>query len=56
MRERLHITVGTRHTDVKPVEAKSLVEEWRSGKEVYGVHVEQLEGLVVKGRIKGMFQ
>ncbi|TFY66796.1 hypothetical protein EVG20_g4297 [Dentipellis fragilis] len=32
VRDRLHITVGTRSSDVNPVEAKALVEEWRKGR------------------------
>jgi tRNA ligase len=54
VRNRLHITVGTKNGDVKPVEAKFLVERWRTG-EKYGIFVEELEGVVVKGRIKGLF-
>jgi tRNA ligase len=55
VRERLHITVGTQRDEVKPVEAKSLVEGWRDGK-TEGVHIKNLEGVFVKGRIKGLYQ
>ncbi|KDQ53731.1 hypothetical protein JAAARDRAFT_182862 [Jaapia argillacea MUCL 33604] len=52
VRDRLHITVGTKNKDIKPVEAKELVEKWRKGEKVGSV---ELEGLEVKGRLKGLF-
>jgi tRNA ligase len=55
VRERLHITVGTRDTSVPAVEAKGLVEKWRAGDLTGNVQSIKLEGVAVKGRIKGMF-
>jgi tRNA ligase len=54
IRERLHITVATRDAKVPAVEAKALVEKWRAGEKIEDVNVAPLEGLVVKGRVKGM--
>ena len=55
VRSRLHITVGTRYASIKPVEAKSMVEQWRRGEEhdiikCFKLDVDQ----VVYGRIKGL--
>ncbi|KII91379.1 hypothetical protein PLICRDRAFT_105688 [Plicaturopsis crispa FD-325 SS-3] len=52
VRQRLHITVGTRDPGVAPVEAKALVERWRKGEQVSSM---KLEGVVAKGRIKGLY-
>ncbi|KAJ7177003.1 RNA ligase [Mycena filopes] len=54
VRARLHITVGTRDSGVKPVEAKGLVEAWRMGGGA-GVNEVKLEGLTAQGRVRGMF-
>ncbi|KAJ7750821.1 RNA ligase [Mycena metata] len=51
---RLHVTVGTRDSGVKPVEAKGLVEAWRMGGET-GMKEVKLEGVSVQGRVRGMF-
>lgn len=56
VRQRLHITVGTMDQSIPPVEAKALVEAWRQGKMKENAHSLDLQGIVVKGRIKGMFQ
>ncbi|KAF8893696.1 RNA ligase-domain-containing protein [Gymnopilus junonius] len=53
VRQRLHITVGTKAADIPAVEAKALVEGYRKGVED-GVKVLQLEGVEFKGRVKGM--
>lgn len=53
VRDRLHITVGTRDAKVVPVEAKAMVENWRRGK-TDGVKVKALSGVVVIGRVKGL--
>ncbi|KAJ7594862.1 RNA ligase-domain-containing protein [Mycena floridula] len=53
VRNRLHITVGTSDSNVAPVEAKDLVERWRKGEQK--AESIKLEGVVVKGRIKGLF-
>ncbi|KAA1477434.1 hypothetical protein DENSPDRAFT_584999 [Dentipellis sp. KUC8613] len=54
VRDRLHITVGTRSSDVNPVEAKALVEEWRKGRAGDGVAEVAIENLWVKGRVRGL--
>jgi tRNA ligase len=51
---RLHITVGTRGAKVAPVEAKNLIEKWRSGN-ADGVRSLELGDLVGKGRLSGLF-
>ncbi|KAF9039447.1 hypothetical protein BDZ89DRAFT_1100303 [Hymenopellis radicata] len=53
VRNRLHITVGTGDAKVLPVEAKTMVENWRRGK-TDGVKVKALSGVVVSGRVKGL--
>jgi tRNA ligase len=52
VRKALHITVG-RKDEVLAVEAKALVEEWRSGKRS-GIGFLNLEGVTARGRIKGL--
>lgn len=54
VRQRLHITIGTRDEEVNPFEAKGLVEEWRKGDAGEGVHSLKLSDVVIMGRIKGM--
>ena len=34
IRSKLYITVGTRYESIKPVEVKSMVEQWRRGEEL----------------------
>ncbi|TRM62270.1 RNA ligase-domain-containing protein [Schizophyllum amplum] len=53
-RDKLHVTVGTRGSNVAPVEAKDMVEKWRKGDKKVSV-LDLKEPLVVKGRIKGMW-
>lgn len=53
VRNRLHITVGTSNKTVPPVEAKSLVEDWRTGV-TDGINSLQLTDIWVKGRLKGL--
>ena len=53
VRKSLHITVGTSEDGIPPFEAKALVEEWRSGMRS-GIGSLDLEGLVARGRIKGL--
>ena len=56
LKERLHITVGTNSPGVPPVEAKDLVEAWREGGDGgKSIHSVQLEGVAVRGRIKGLY-
>ena len=54
IRSRLHITVGTKSGDGKPVEAKTMVQKWRRGKEQDKIKSFKLVGLIVYGRIKGL--
>ncbi|KAG5650633.1 hypothetical protein H0H81_011530 [Sphagnurus paluster] len=57
LKQRLHITVATRHSTVPAVEAKSLVEAWRSGKtsdagdQILSI---SLDDVFATGRIKGL--
>ncbi|KAE9407601.1 hypothetical protein BT96DRAFT_1039843 [Gymnopus androsaceus JB14] len=54
IRNRLHITVGTKDASVQPVEAKTLVENWRAG-ETEGLQIAEIpEDIMVRGRIKGL--
>jgi tRNA ligase len=57
IRGRLHITVGTKNPNILPVEAKALVEAWRSGNNSKGpenIQAIKLDGIVVHGRVKGL--
>ncbi|KAH9848984.1 RNA ligase-domain-containing protein [Lenzites betulinus] len=54
VRERLHVTVGTKSKDVPPVEAMELVAGWRRGEQTAGVWVLPLKDVWVKGRLKGL--
>ncbi|KAH9887365.1 RNA ligase-domain-containing protein [Cubamyces lactineus] len=56
VRERLHVTVGTRDKSVPPVEGMQLVKEWKrqGGGSVPGVWTLPLKDVWVKGRIKGL--
>ena len=54
VRERLHVTLGTRSDAIKPVKAKELVELWRSGSAGEDVVVIPLEGVEAKGMVKGL--
>ncbi|KAJ3987032.1 RNA ligase [Lentinula detonsa] len=54
VRDRLHITVGTKNHNIQAVEAKALVEDWRQGK-TNGVQMIKIsEDALVRGRIKGL--
>ena len=53
VRSRLHITVGTRYNSIKPVEAKSMVQQWRKGEELDMIKSIKLDtDQIVYGRIK----
>ena len=55
IRSRLHITVGTKYESIKPVEAKSMVEQWRKGEELDNIKSIKLDvDHIVYGRIKGL--
>ena len=53
LRERLHITVGTRDASVPPFEAVALVESLKKGEK--GLDSVRLDDVYVNGRIKGLF-
>jgi tRNA ligase len=53
IRERLHITVGTRDASVPPFEAVALVESLKKGEK--GLDSVRLDDVYVNGRIKGLF-
>ena len=53
-RSRMHITVGTKDGDIKPVEAKTMVQKWRKGEELDKIKSFKLVDLIVYGRIKGI--
>ncbi|KAH9961179.1 RNA ligase-domain-containing protein [Russula compacta] len=55
LRERLHVTVGTKDASVPAVEAGALVGSFRKGGTGKGLHSLPLEGVYVSGRIKGLF-
>ncbi|KAI0747221.1 RNA ligase-domain-containing protein [Daedaleopsis nitida] len=57
VRGRLHITVGTRHQSIPPVEARDLVVGWKSGALVQGQQVWAVPvgDVWVKGRVKGLY-
>ncbi|KAJ7205526.1 RNA ligase-domain-containing protein [Mycena pura] len=53
VRKRMHVTVGTRHSSIMPVEAKGLVEAWRAGK-AKGIKSLPLEGVTARGTVHGL--
>ena len=53
IRERLHITVGTKDASVPPFEAVALVESFKKGEK--GLDSVCLDDMYVNGRIKGLF-
>lgn len=57
LRERLHVTIGTKDASVPAVEARALVGSFRKGgTENGGLHSVPLDpGVYVRGRIKGLF-
>ena len=54
VKNRLHITVGTRHQSVPPVEGKDLVMGWKTNGAGNGVWAMPLKDVWVKGRVKGL--
>ncbi|KAJ3545835.1 hypothetical protein NM688_g5583 [Phlebia brevispora] len=54
IREKMHVTVGTKTDDIRPVEARDLVARWKQGDE--GIASCELQDVWVKGRIKGLFK
>ncbi|KAI6025548.1 RNA ligase-domain-containing protein [Pisolithus marmoratus] len=53
IRDSLHVTVGTATSDIRPVEAKALVEAWKRGNRS-GINSLEIDGLSTKGRIRGL--
>ncbi|KAF8515638.1 fungal tRNA ligase phosphodiesterase domain-containing protein [Gautieria morchelliformis] len=51
VRNRLHITVGTRDKSIVPVEAKALVKSWRNGAKATSIALKDIES---RGRVKGL--
>ncbi|EMD34614.1 hypothetical protein CERSUDRAFT_116777 [Gelatoporia subvermispora B] len=54
VKDRLHITVGTRDDSVPPVEAKDLVVEWKKQGDNNEMNSLELKDVWVKGRVKGL--
>ncbi|OCH84021.1 hypothetical protein OBBRIDRAFT_892032 [Obba rivulosa] len=54
VKERLHITVGTKDDSVPPVEAKDLVLEWKKQGDTSEIQSVELKDVWVKGRVKGL--
>lgn len=55
VRNRLHITIGTRTKDIPPVEAKELVTLWKGGAKE-GIGSFALGDVTVKGTLKGLMR
>ena len=53
-RSRLHILVGTKHKDVQPLKAMTMVQKWRRGKNLHKIRSIKLDDLTVYGRIKSL--
>ena len=53
VRQRLHITVGTKSSDIAPVEAREMVQSWNIGLKG-GIDVQELDDTILRGRIKGL--
>lgn len=52
LKARLHITIGTRTDDIKPIEGGKLVERWKAGaKDILSIPVVEMR---VVGRIRGL--
>ncbi|KAF8158124.1 RNA ligase-domain-containing protein [Crassisporium funariophilum] len=54
IRGRLHITVGTKASNIQGVEALKMVQDWRQGKAGDKTKSVKLEDVVVYGRVKGL--
>jgi tRNA ligase len=56
--ERLHITVGTRDSGVKPIQARDLVLRWRKGKlgsEEGVIEISANGNIKLRGRLEGLW-
>jgi tRNA ligase len=51
VKARLHVTVGTASPNIPPVEAKELVEKWRTEE---SLNVMKINGIGSQGRLKGL--
>lgn len=54
VKNRLHITVGTRDPKIPAVEAKELIQNWRSGERDEGMKVIPIQGITFRGKIRGL--
>ena len=55
VKDRLHITVGTKEEKILPVEAKAMVEKWKKHRgDDGGIQSIPLDNRIVYGRIKGL--
>lgn len=55
LKRRLHITVGTRESKIAAVEAGVLIDAWKRGQAGPEFGCITLNDVVVKGRVKGLF-
>lgn len=53
IKERMHITVGTKNKDISPVEARDLVGRFNEGK-TEGIGSKELSEVWVRGRLQGL--
>ena len=53
LKDRLHVTVGTRSKDIPPFEARDMVMAWKKGEK--GIESCRLDEVGVKGRVKGLY-
>ena len=49
----LHITVGTKNSNIPPIEGRTLVESWKKGN-TSGITALALSDVSAKGRVKGL--
>ncbi|CCM01347.1 uncharacterized protein FIBRA_03397 [Fibroporia radiculosa] len=55
VKDRMHITVGTRDNDVPPVEARELVWDWKQKEgALKGIESVELKDVWVNGRVRGL--
>jgi len=54
VRDRLHITVGTKDRGIQPVEAKTMFEQWKKGKDGNEIKSIKLDDLIVYRRAEGL--
>ena len=54
VRSRLYILVGKKNTNVRLLEAMTMVQKWRSGKKLHKIKSIKLDDITVYGRIKSL--